>query len=264
MESTTIQQLCTFLDEFAPPKLAEDWDNVGLLVGDRAAPVKRVMTCLTITPESAAEAIAEDADCIVTHHPLPFRALKRITTDTVPGTLLWQLIRAGISIYSPHTSFDSAGMGINQALADGVGLTEVQPLVPAEEVSGLGAGRYGCLEAGLNLGDLAARLKDFLGIEHLQAVGDLTAPVAKVAVACGAAGQFLAPARAKGCDALVTGETTFHTCLEAEATQVGLLLPGHYASERFAVERLAKVIAQEFAHFGTWACNAERDPVIWL
>lgn len=264
MESTTIQQLCTFLDAFAPPKLAEDWDNVGLLVGDRKAPVKRVMTCLTVTPDSAAEAVAEAVDCIVTHHPLPFRALKRITTDTVPGTLLWQLIRAGISVYSPHTSFDSASMGINQALAEGVGLSEVQPLVPAEEMTGLGAGRYGCLEAGVDLADLATRLRDFLGIRHMQAVGDLQTPVTKVAVACGAAGQFLGPARAKGCDALITGETTFHTCLEAEATQVGLLLPGHYASERFAVEKLAQVISEEFSHLQIWACNSEHDPMIWL
>ena len=264
MESTTIQQLCTFLDDFAPPKLAEEWDNVGLLVGDRKRAVARVMTCLTVTPDSVAEAVDQQADCIVTHHPLPFRALKRITTDTVPGMLLWKLIRAGIAVYSPHTAFDSAAVGINQTLAEGVGLTDIQPLIPAEEHQGVGTGRMGRFESARTLGDLANRLKEFLGIEHLKAVGNLAAPGEKVAVACGSAGQFLGPARAKCCDALVTGETTFHTCLEAEATEVGLVLPGHYASERFAVERLAEVVSQEFPHMTTWACAAEHDPVIWL
>src|SRR5688572_13285580 len=127
---TKLHDLCAFLERFAPARLAEDWDNVGLLVGDRERSVTRVMTCLTITPISAQEAIDEQADVIVTHHPLPFRPLKRLTTDSVPGRLLWELIRAGIAIHSPHTAFDSAAAGINQRLAAGLGLTDIQPLVP--------------------------------------------------------------------------------------------------------------------------------------
>lgn len=80
------------MDSFAPTRLAEDWDNVGLLVGDRTAQVERVMTCLTVTPESAAEAIDRKADLIVSHHPLPFRPLKKLTTDVVPSQLIIRLI----------------------------------------------------------------------------------------------------------------------------------------------------------------------------
>ena len=117
-----LEDVCRFLNEFAPPRLAEDWDNVGLLVGDATRPVSKIMTCLTITPGSAAEAVSEHADLIVTHHPLPFRPLKRLTTETVPGRLLLQLIEASIAIHSPHTAFDSAAAGINQRLAVGIGL----------------------------------------------------------------------------------------------------------------------------------------------
>ncbi|HUE72002.1 MAG TPA: Nif3-like dinuclear metal center hexameric protein, partial [Pirellulaceae bacterium] len=88
---TTLREICTFLDEFAPPHLAEEWDNVGLLVGDPAQAIGRVMTCLTITPASSSEAVRERADLIVTHHPLPFKPLKRLTSDHTPGRLLLSL-----------------------------------------------------------------------------------------------------------------------------------------------------------------------------
>src|SRR5438132_3460963 len=143
---TTVSHLCDFLDCLAPPALAAEWDNVGLLVGDRAQKVERVMTCLTITPAVAAEAIRERADLIVTHHPLPFKPLKRLTADQPTGRMLLDLIRAGVAIHSPHTAFDSAAAGINQQLAEGLGLTQIQPLEPAEGVaSGLGSGRWGSL-----------------------------------------------------------------------------------------------------------------------
>src|SRR5439155_9172729 len=128
---TTVAELCKFLDEFAPPELAAEWDNVGLLVGDWAASVERVMTCLTITPATTAEAIRERAGLIVTHHPLPFRPLKRLTTHDPSGRMLLDLIRAGIAIHSPHTAFDSVAAGINQQLAEGLDLVEIQPLGPA-------------------------------------------------------------------------------------------------------------------------------------
>ena len=98
--------LANFLETFAPSSLAAEWDNVGLLVGDRACRVDRVMTCLTITLESASEAIEACADLIVTHHPFPFKPLKRMTGDTREGRILLDLISAGISIYSTHTAFD--------------------------------------------------------------------------------------------------------------------------------------------------------------
>jgi dinuclear metal center YbgI/SA1388 family protein len=260
----TVHDVSDFLEGFAPSRLAEEWDNVGLLVGDPTLTVRRIMTCLTVTPASADEATRENVDLIVSHHPLPFRPLQRLTTDSVPGRLLWQLIRAGVSIHSPHTRFDSAAMGINQRLAEGLGLLDIQPLVPGvDDPQGLGAGRVGRLESSLPLAECAARLKQFLSIDGLHMVGQSLRSIHRVAVACGSAGSFLEAARRQGCDLLVTGETTFHTCLEAEATDVALLLPGHYASERFAVEVLADVMAEQFADLEVWASRDEADPLQW-
>lgn len=258
----TVQTIAAFLEEFAPSRLAEDWDNVGLLVGRRDAPVRRVMTCLTVTPATAAEAIRSRADLIVAHHPLPFAALKRLTSETTSGRLLLDLIAARTAVYSPHTAFDSAAAGINQRLATGLGLRGVVPLAPHAE--GQGAGRWGWLEEPLALCKLAGRVQDFLAIERLQLVGDSEQTVRAVAVACGAAGELLDVARSAGCDCMVLGETRFHACLEAEACGLGLILPGHFASERFAVECLADVLSQQFPALEIWASRQERDPLRWV
>ena len=258
----TVNSITTFLDRFAPSRLAEDWDNVGLLVGDGQQPLDRVMTCLTVTPASAAEAIEHRAQLIVAHHPMPFRPQRRLTRDTTVGRLLLDLISAGVAVYSPHTAFDSASEGINQRLAVGLKLRGIGPLIPHPE--GQGSGRYGWLEEPLRLADLAEQLKQFLAIERLQMVGDLQQVVRSVAVACGAAGEFLTAACEHGCDAMVLGETQFHTCLEAEAQGVSLLLPGHFASERFALECLADVLREEFPTLEIWASRQERDPLAWI
>src|SRR5207253_9062743 len=96
--------------------------------GDAAAPVERVLTCLTVTPPVVAEALESRVQLIVTHHPLLFRASKRLTTATVEGRMLLDLIRAGVAVYSPHTAFDNTNGGINDMLARRLGLADVTPL----------------------------------------------------------------------------------------------------------------------------------------
>ncbi len=255
-----------FLDAFAPLRLAEAWDNVGLLVGDRQRSVSRIMTCLTITDATAEEAIREGADLIVTHHPLPFTALKRLTTDTAEGRLLWSLAGAGISIYSPHTAFDSAPEGINQRLATGLELHDIQPLTTrSEDVDGrrLGAGRWGHFPRPVSLAELIHAVKRFLNIDRVQFVGDIDRSVSRVAVGCGSAGDLMAEANRAQCDCFVTGEVRFHTALATEANGMALILTGHYASERFAVEFLAQLLSREFPATHVWASTRERDPLEW-
>ena len=261
---STVKNISDFLESFAPTSLAEEWDNVGLLVGDPEQTVQRLMTCLTITPASAQEAVDRNVEMIVTHHPLPFRPVKRLTTTETASRLLLQLIEAKIAVHSPHTGFDSAAGGINQQLAEALGLETIEPLVPsvAEGVE-LGSGRWGKLPQPVSLQAMAERLRTFLKVEGLHAVGQSDRMIGNVAVACGSAGQFLDVAQQHKCDLLVTGETSFHTCLEAEANQISLLLPGHYASERFAVEQLATTLASQFENLDVWSSEAETDPLCW-
>ena len=257
-----LNQICNFLDEFAPTRLAEEWDNVGLLVGDRHSSVGKIMTCLTVTPESVAEAIAAKADLIVSHHPIPFRPLKKVTTDRTNSRMLWELIRAGIAVYSPHTGFDSAPDGINQRICQNLELAEIRPLSPLEvNDTSVGAGRFGELSNPISLADFLQMVKGSFFVESLGYVGNLTHSVKRVATACGSGGSFLDQAIKNECDTFITGETTFHTCLEAKANQVALILVGHYSSERFAIEYLADRLQQEFSEASVWASRNESDPV---
>ncbi len=137
---TTVADVAAWLEGFAPSHLAESWDNVGLLWGDPAAAADRIMTCLTVTPTTADEAIRERAGLIVSHHPVLFREVKRIRADLAETGHLWALARAGIAVASPHTAFDNTRDGINDLLCVRLGITEAVPLRPIAGRRGSGGG----------------------------------------------------------------------------------------------------------------------------
>ncbi len=257
-------ELLEFLQGVAPTDLAEEWDNVGLLIGSSHGEVARVMTCLTLTADVAREAIEARADLVVTHHPLLFRSIKRITDDTLQGRLLLELIQAEVRVYSPHTGYDSAREGINQQLALALELENVRPLrVTDDQQPERGAGRAGDLRDAITLEVLVERVKRALGVRHTWFVGDPTREIARVGIACGAADEFANDALRAGCEALLLGEARFHTCLDARANELALILPGHYATERPAMENLAERLRDRFGTLHVWASEVESDPIDW-
>lgn len=265
-----IADVLKYLQELAPLDLAEDWDNVGLLIGTGQAEVSSIMTCLTLTPDVAEEAIREGADLIVSHHPVLFRAVKQLNDRTAEGRMLLDLIRSGVAVYSPHTCYDSAQAGINRQLAQTCGLRNVRPLrprpAPADEtVSGapIGAGRFGDLSQAMQLSEFVELVKRSLKQPAMQFVGNPDREVCRVGVACGAAAEFMHDAVREGCDVLVTGEARFHACLEARTLGIALILPGHYATERPAMVRMAQFLKGQFPDLTTWASAAEADPIQW-
>ena len=304
-----VDRVCQILADIAPLALAESWDNVGLLVGDRQRSIRVVMVCLTVTPQVVEEAIAKRVELIVTHHPLPFRPLTKITSDTTVGKMLLALIAHGIAVYSAHTAYDSARGGINQLWAEGLGLSGIAPLVLADPTrlhptggqnpagintpvacqapaDPIGAGRYGRLPEPLDPESLAQKVASICRCRSWKLAGgklaggnlaggsptgsanppgSANAPISKVAIACGSGGSFLSAAKGRGCQALVTGEASFHDCLEAEASGLALILVGHYASERFGIERLAGRLATEFRRIDgeleVFSSDADVDPL---
>jgi putative NIF3 family GTP cyclohydrolase 1 type 2 len=183
--------------------------------------------------------------------------------------MLLRLIGAGSAVYSAHTAFDSAAAGINQMWADLLELDSVEPLVVVSESETDdsivdGSGRLGRLSQSIPLSEVVIRAATAVGAAAPRRVGNADQSVTKVALACGSGGSFLAAARRRGCDAMITGEATFHTCLEAESLGIGLGLLGHYWSERFAMERLAQTLSDQFPELTIWASRSEHDPVVAL
>lgn len=363
---TTVREVCDFLKTLAPLHLAEDWDNVGLLLGDEARPVQRAMTCLTLTSNVADEAVSCGANLIVSHHPIMFKPIKRITADSAEGRMLMTLLRHDIAVFSPHTAWDNSAGGINQQLAEMLELTDVAPLrgklaadqvklvtfvpethleavrtavwnagagvignyqhcsfnirgtgtffgldstnpaigqagrleqveeirvevvctakrleqaldalraahpyeEPAVDVftvktlgEKVGSGRYGTLPQPTRLSELNQRIAERLRQPHLQFVGDAGQMIERLGIACGAASEFLRDAHRVGCQALLTGEARFHLGLEAIDLGMVMILPGHYATERFAMETLAKRLSAEFSNLAVSASESEYDPV---
>lgn len=267
-----VADVLKYLQELAPLDLAEDWDNVGLLVGSGQQEVTSILTCLTLTPDVAAEAIRAGAQFIVSHHPVLFRAVKQINDQTSEGRMLLDLMRAGVAVYSPHTCYDSAHAGINRQLAQAFGLRNVRPLRPHQQptddagtaVVPIGAGRFGDLAQTMLLCELAEVVKRILKQPALGFVGDPNREVCRVGVACGAAAEFMRDAVREGCDVLVTGEARFHACLEARELGIGLIIPGHYATERPAMVRMAGFLKTQFPDLNVWASEAETDPIQWI
>lgn len=361
-----LRDLIPHLESLAPPQLAESWDNNGLLLGDRAAEVQRVLTCLTLTPDVAAEAVELGAQLVVAHHPLMFKPVQRLTGDTGEGRTLLLLARHGIAVYSPHTSWDSAPQGINQQLAELLELTDIVPLRPKlggsayklvtfvpqsdlenvrqalwqagcgvignyancsfispgtgtffgtsdadptigragqlEQVSeqklemicprtrlsaalsalreahsyeepavdvipmeplpdGSGAGRAGRLAAPVTLAAVVERVRQVLPCPGLQFVGDPDGIIERVGVACGAAADFWQDARRAGCQVLLTGEARFHAALEVREAGFAMIVAGHFATERFAMARLADLLTARCPDIRCAASVVERDPL---
>lgn len=258
---STVSEVIEFLNEFAPPRLAEDWDNVGLLVGRRKKEIYRLLTCLTLTADVAAEAVQQDVQLIVSHHPVMFRGVKKISDSTSEGQMLLTLIENGIAVYSPHTAFDSASLGVNRSLAESFGLVDIVPIRPETENPNVGSGRLGLLPSPVALKIFLATARSAVDAMYLEYSGESDAVVSKIAVACGAAGEYLDDAIALGCDTFVTGEARFHSALQARTAGLSLILLGHYCSERPAIERLAVVLGKEFSNTVCFASQVEADPL---
>jgi len=251
------------LEQLAPPRLAADWDNVGLLVARCRPTVSRLMTCLTLTPAVAQEAVDGQADLVVSHHPLPFRPVQRITAETATGEVLLELLTAGIGVWSGHTAWDSAAGGINALLAEKLELERVSPIEPDATAAAVGFGRMGDDPAGRSVAELAQGLSAALGCPGCHLAGDPERPAGKVGIVCGSGGESVAAVVAAGCQTLVTGELKLHNALEAVAEGLAVIAVGHHASERFAMDVLADQIAARLPALLCWASRTETEPLVW-
>jgi dinuclear metal center YbgI/SA1388 family protein len=237
------------LQSIAPLEYAESWDNVGLLVGRRTKSIERVLTCLTLSEQTLDEAIERRAQLVICHHPIPFKPMSRITSDHTTGSLLLKAIEHGVAIYAPHTAWDNAQNGINQQLAELLELTSIQPLQKFTHCNateaGVGTGRCGYLnhenqsDKAKCISDVVQQISKTLELIQPRWTHQPDRPVRKVGIVCGSGGSMLGLVASRGCDLMLTGEATYHQCLEAESRGVAILMLGHHASEFFAMERLA-------------------------
>lgn len=230
---TTVQQVYEGMQRLAPPELAEHWDNPGLLV-DCGGDVRRVLVTLDITPEVVAEAAAKQCTVIVAHHPVIFDPLKRLCPADVP----YQLVQAGISAICMHTNLDAADGGVNDALAEKLGLLQTEYLTDEK------IGRVGTLKCQIPLVEFTRFVVKSLGCNGLRYT-DCGRPVHRVAVGGGACGEYIAQAIALGCDTFVTSDLRYHDFLDTK--ELNLIDAGHFPTEQVIVPELCRRLQAAFS-----------------
>lgn len=232
------------LEGLYPPRLAESWDKIGLSVGRRQDPVRKILFAVDPVAAVVDEAIAWDADLIVTHHPFFFAAVNSVSGDSDRGEIVHRLIQAGCALFSAHTNADSAPRGVNDALADLLGLIDTAPLVPAKDPAdsavGMGLGRIGKLPQPVTLSDFANTVADRLPkvAQGIRVAGDLAAMVETVAV-LGGSGESLAKAAAQAqADVYVTSDMKHHGALDlmAEFEHAAMLAGNRSGGRPFLID----------------------------
>ncbi|GAA4549482.1 Nif3-like dinuclear metal center hexameric protein [Amycolatopsis samaneae] len=230
-----VSDIITALETAYPPELAESWDAVGLVCGDPADEVTRVLFCVDPVAETVDEAIERGAQLIVAHHPLLLRGVHGVPADTAKGGLVHRMIRAGVALYCAHTNADSADPGVSDALAAAIGLRVLRPLDPkADGVTGIG--RIGELPEAEPFVAFVERVGKALPatVPGVLGAGDPERPIRTVAVSGGAGDSYLARATAAGVDAFVTADLRHHPAGEhlAGTGEVPALVGvTHWASE---------------------------------
>lgn len=237
-----VKDIMKFMEQIAPKDLAENWDNVGLMIGNENQEIKKVLVALDCTAEVIDEAIKIGANMIVTHHPfILFQKMKSITKNNPFGNKIYDLIQNNICVFSAHTNLDSADGGVNDVLAN---LFQLQNIQKLDEESGLG--RIGELKSTVTFSEFAKIVDEKIPTSGLmKLVGDKNQEIKTVAVCGGSGASFVNLAKTKGADVYVTGDIKFHEAQDALDLNLCVADVTHYAGENLIVPVVANKMADE-------------------
>ena len=257
---TTVQQIYEEMQRIAPLALAESWDNPGLLV-DCGGEVSRGLVTLDITPEVVEEAARKGCGLIVSHHPVIFSPLKKLSGQDVA----FQLVKNGISAICMHTNLDAAEGGVNEVLAGIFGMREMEAFAE-------GCGRVGSIEP-ITVPELAKKAQKELASRCNQPsdgpavqikFADTGKVVRRLAVISGAGGSLFEDAIARGADCLLTGEANHHHAIDAKRLGLSLIAAGHYATEFPVTAAVAEKLRTAFPELEVLVSEDARDPYTYL
>ncbi|MEG1084890.1 MAG: Nif3-like dinuclear metal center hexameric protein [Anaerovoracaceae bacterium] len=235
-----LEELVAVIEEIAPSKLQEKWDNNGIQIAAGSEDINRILVSLEINDEVIEEAKMDDVDMIITHHPLIFGKLSSVDYRQIPGKYIAKLISLGISVYSSHTPFDKAEGGNNDYLTELIGLKDTSSLsYPDGELESIGRIGQFIVPYTLEQTILLAQERLDLEPEQITAVGNLDTSIKTVAVCTGAGADFIDVARQNGCELLITGDLKYHEAQKAKEIDLCVIDAGHYGTEKFFGENMA-------------------------
>ena len=264
-----IKEITDAIEQYAPLRLQEEWDNAGIQVGDPETDVTGVLLCTDATEAVVAEAIDRGYNLVISHHPLIFRGLKKIMGRTPVERAVVMAIKNDITIYSAHTNMDSAWQGVSFRMAEKIGMTEVQfldnnPVQPygdqASETAGCGV--IGNIQPALAR-EVLKRVKDAFEVGAVRYSGDGDRMVSRVALCGGAGGFLLDKAVEQGAQLYVTADMRYHDFLD-NAQRIVVADIGHYESEHFTKEIFLEIIQKKSPTFAVAFAKNETNQVNYL
>lgn len=249
------------IEKFAPEFLKEDYDNVGLMVGDEQKEVKKVLLSLDCTNEVIREAIELNVDLIITHHPLLFKKPKNIVKGDLLGNKIITLIQKDIALYSCHTNLDSARDGINETLVRMLGFDSDLIIEPAEvdNYKDGGIGRVVKLEKELTLDCIIKIIKNNLNVKNMRIVRG-NDKVKALAIINGSGQDFFYKAKDLGVDCIITGDTTYHFASDFKEMGISIIDAGHFSTEFIAFLNTMEFLKEKFKDVEFITSKKSNDP----
>ena len=255
------RDIINVIEEFAPLSIQEKWDNSGLCIGSPDADVTSVLIGLDCTPELVDEAVECGADMIVTHHPLIFSGLKKISPEDQVGAAVIKAISNGISIYAAHTSADKVIAGVSGAMAAKLGLENVRIL--DEDGEGTGLGVVGDLPEPLTAAEAVSLVKDRFALKAMRTSRPVEGRISRVAMCGGSGGSLIGAAMASGAQLYISGDISYHNFFTKDGFMIMDI--GHYESEIEIVDILFSLIKKKFPTFAVRITqNMQSNPIYYF
>ncbi|MGD8764226.1 MAG: Nif3-like dinuclear metal center hexameric protein [Desulfobacteraceae bacterium] len=277
-----VSDIVQVMEIIAPTHLAEEWDNVGLQIGDHHWPVKTLAVALDPSLQTVEESHNKNADMLITHHPLLFRPLTAIHFHTPIGSIIQRAVQYQMAIFAAHTNLDKTEDGLNDLFARRIGLQNLKVLqissvsedtrqtvnttLGLERVQGIG--RVGDVKQAVELQSLAANIKKELNLQKVKFAGKPDLVITKAAVCTGSGSEVLKSFFASGAQVYISGDLKYHDARDIEAAGLGIIDIGHFASEHIVVAELAKrletILVQRRLEVDVFACEIEEDPFVMI
>lgn len=239
------KKVIELLEKQSPKSYACDWDNVGLLVGREDKEIQKIYIALDATDEAIEEAIANGADMLLTHHPMIFKGMKRVTQEDFIGRRIIRLIQNDMVYYAMHTNFDVMGMADLAADYLGISDTRVLEITSVSETGEEGIGRYGSLKKDMTVRECCEEVKQAFSLENVKVFGDLERKVKTAAISPGSGKSVISNALQAGVDVLITGDIDHHEGIDAVAQNMTVIDAGHYGVEHIFIPYMEQYLKRE-------------------
>lgn len=262
-----IKELIKYLESLAPKEYSLDWDNCGIQSGTSEREIKKISIALTPTVEILEQAVKNGSNLLITHHPMIFKAIKTVNTDSIVGKMIEISLKNDLTVYTMHTNFDSVETGLNYTIAKDLGLSNIEILAISGKKpnsdENYGIGTIGSFSSPIKLIEIVEKTKKILNLTNFTYVGNSNKLINKVAICTGSGGSFINLAKKLGADLYITGDIKYHDAIDAKELDLALIDAGHHGTEIISIDFIDNYIKSTYPELEIHKL-VEEDPFYYV